>query len=100
MIDLFALEKNVKDVCHEVGDFIALEGSLFDRSRIEKKEGFNNLVSYVDKESEKKIVQALSRILPGAGFIAEEGTAVESTNGYPYLPSVSPLRCMAGWYLE
>lgn len=89
MIDLFAIEKNVMDVCHEVGDFIALEGSLFDRSRIEKKEGFNNLVSYVDKESEKKIVHALSRILPGAGFIAEEGTAVESTNGYQWI--IDPL---------
>ncbi len=89
MIDLLAVEKNVMTVCLEVGDFIEHEGSFFDRSRIEKKEGFNNLVSYVDKESEKKIVEALSRILPGSGFIAEEGTAVESTNDYRWI--IDPL---------
>lgn len=89
MIDLFAIEKSVMEVCREVGDFIDHEGSMFDRSRIEKKEGFNNLVSYVDKESEKRIVDALSRILPGSGFIAEEGTAVESGNGYRWI--IDPL---------
>ncbi len=34
----------------------------------------NNLVSYVDKESEKKLVEGLSVLFPEAGFIAEEGT--------------------------
>lgn len=89
MIDLFAIEKDVMSVCHEVGDFIDREGSAFDRSRIELKEGFNNLVSYVDKESEKKLVAALTKILPGAGFIAEEGTAIESSNGYRWI--IDPL---------
>ena len=67
MIDLSAIEENVINVCREVGGFIDREGSRFDRSRIEQKEGFNNLVSYVDKESEKKLVGALSKILPGSG---------------------------------
>ena len=89
MIDLFALEKNVMNLCLEVGDFIDREGSAFDRSRIEQKEGFNNLVSYVDKESEKKLVTALSAILPGSGFIAEEGTAIQGTNGYQWI--IDPL---------
>lgn len=34
----------------------------------------NNLVSFVDKESEKRLVAGLSNIFPTAGFIAEEGT--------------------------
>jgi myo-inositol-1(or 4)-monophosphatase len=89
MIDLTAIEKNVMNVCREVGDFIDYEGSQFDRSRIEQKEGFNNLVSYVDKESEKKIVSALSKILPGSGFIGEEGTDIEGTNGYRWI--IDPL---------
>ncbi len=89
MIDLFSIEKNVMNVCREVGDFIDREGSSFDRSRIEQKEGFNNLVSYVDKESEKKLVKALSSILPGSGFIGEEGTAIEGTNGYRWI--IDPL---------
>lgn len=89
MINLASVEKNVIDVCLEVGDFIAREGSLFDRSRIEQKEGFNNLVSYVDKESEKKIVSTLSKVLPGSGFIGEEGTSIEGTNGYKWI--IDPL---------
>ena len=89
MIDLSAIEENVINVCLEVGEFIDREGSQFDRSRIEQKEGFNNLVSYVDKESEKKLVGALSKILPGSGFIAEEGTAIEGTNGYRWI--IDPL---------
>ncbi len=89
MIDLLAIEKNVMNVCLEVGDFIHREGSLFDRSRIEQKEGFNNLVSYVDKESEKKLVGGLSKILPGSGFIGEEGTNIEGTSGYRWI--IDPL---------
>jgi myo-inositol-1(or 4)-monophosphatase len=89
MIHLPSIEKNVINVCLEVGDFIAREGASFDRSRIEQKEGFNNLVSYVDKESEKKLVKALSGILPGSGFIGEEGTAIEGTNGYRWI--IDPL---------
>jgi myo-inositol-1(or 4)-monophosphatase len=34
----------------------------------------NNLVSFVDKESERQLVAGLSEIFPLAGFIAEEGT--------------------------
>lgn len=89
MIDLSAIEENVMNVCREVGEFIDHEGSRFDRVHIEQKEGFNNLVSYVDKESERKLVSALSKILPGSGFIAEEGTSIESTNGYRWI--IDPL---------
>ncbi len=89
MTDLSSIEKNVMEVCREVGDFIGREGASFDRGRIEQKEGFNNLVSYVDKESEKKIVSALSKILPGSGFIGEEGTAIDGTTGYRWI--IDPL---------
>jgi myo-inositol-1(or 4)-monophosphatase len=89
MIDLLAIEKNVMNVCHEVGDFIDREGSAFDISRIEQKEGFNNLVSYVDKESEAKLVKALSKILPGSGFIGEEGTNIKGSNDYRWI--IDPL---------
>jgi myo-inositol-1(or 4)-monophosphatase len=89
MIDLLAIEKNVMDVCHEVGDFIDREGSGFDISRIEQKEGFNNLVSYVDKESESKLVKALSKILPGSGFMGEEGTDIQGSNDYRWI--IDPL---------
>lgn len=41
---------------------------------------FNNLVTFVDKEGERRFVEGLSRILPEAGFVAEEGTGTPSPN--------------------
>ena len=81
-MNLSAIEKEVIYLSQEVGEFIRTESENFDRLRVEQKEGFNNLVSYVDKESERKLVLALKKILPGSGFIAEEGTAEEGSNEY------------------
>jgi hypothetical protein len=45
------------------------------------------LVSYVDKEAESRLVQRLSEIIPGAGFIAEELDELESLKVFVnYLP--------------
>jgi myo-inositol-1(or 4)-monophosphatase len=88
-MNLSTLEQNIIELSQEVGEFIHRESLNFDRARIEQKDGFNNLVSYVDKESEKKLVSRLARILPGAGFIAEEGTALEGTNEYKWI--IDPL---------
>ena len=88
-VDLSLIEKQTINTCLEVGEFIRHEGANFDRSRIEQKNGFNNLVSYVDKESEKKLVKALSTILPGSGFLGEEGTNVKSSNDYQWI--IDPL---------
>jgi myo-inositol-1(or 4)-monophosphatase len=88
-IDLRLIEKDVIALSEEVSVFIRHESANFDKSRIEQKEGFNNLVSYVDKESEKKIVAALSKILPGSGFLGEEGTNTKGTNDYQWI--IDPL---------
>ncbi|MEL6534722.1 MAG: inositol monophosphatase family protein [Bacteroidota bacterium] len=74
MTNLSALRYAVVGLCYEVGAFIRQESQNFDRSKIEVK-GHNDLVSYVDKTAEKRLVQGLKKILPEAGFIAEEGTA-------------------------
>ena len=87
--DLSLIEKQTIETCLEVGGFIRYESENFDRSRIEQKSSFNNLVSYVDKESEKRLVQALSLIIPGSGFIGEEGTDIKSTNGFEWI--IDPL---------
>ncbi|MEK6783012.1 MAG: inositol monophosphatase family protein [Bacteroidota bacterium] len=89
MINLSTIEKNVNDLCREVGEFIHTESRNFDKSRIEQKEGFNNLVSYVDKESERRLVLSLGEILPGAGFLGEEGTDIKGTNDYQWI--IDPL---------
>ena len=81
-INLSQVEKQTIEICQEVGAFIRYESENFDRSRIEQKDGFNNLVSYVDKESEKKLVKALSGIVPSSGFLGEVGTVVKVSNDY------------------
>ena len=88
-MDLSSIEKNVIDVCAEVADFIRTERLHFDHSRIEQKGTFSNLVSYVDKESERKLVDALKKILPGAGFLGEEGTDKKGENEYLWI--IDPL---------
>ncbi|MBB6459800.1 inositol monophosphatase family protein [Flammeovirga kamogawensis] len=87
--------QDYKDICHkvvkltdEVASFIAEERTNFDSSKIEYK-GLNDLVSYVDKTAEKKIVDGLMKILPDAGFIGEEGTNRSSKNGLKWI--IDPL---------
>jgi myo-inositol-1(or 4)-monophosphatase len=60
-------------VTRHAGQFIRQEAATFDRSHIESK-GVHDLVSYVDKETEKLLVAGLREVLPEAGFITEEGT--------------------------
>lgn len=66
--------KQVVDIAKQAGHFILNESKSFTSAKIEYK-GLNDMVSYVDKTAEKMIVDALSEILPDAGFIAEEGTS-------------------------
>ena len=87
-IDLQHTLNEVVKIARRTGEFIRHEGKNFDKSKIEEK-GLNNLVSYVDKEAEKMIVQTLGFTLPQAGFITEEGTASEKGEKYNWV--VDPL---------
>lgn len=89
-MDLKSIDLEVVDVCRTVAKFIQKERENFDTTRVEQKEKFNNLVSYVDKEAEKKLVTVLSNLLPQAGFITEEGT-VEQSNSHEYNWIIDPL---------
>lgn len=89
-MNLEKIEQGVIEICREVGEFISREGNSFDRSRIEQKTVFNNLVSYVDKESEKALVKTLRQLFPRAGFITEEGT-VEQSKEHEYNWIIDPL---------
>ncbi len=89
-MDLRSINQEVIELCHSVAKFIRTESENFNRVHIEQKENFNNLVSYVDKEAEKKLVSTLQKILPQAGFITEEGTVEQSkTNEYNWI--IDPL---------
>jgi len=80
--------ESTQSIAKEVGAFIRKERQHFDVEKVEHK-GFNDLVSYVDKEAERMIVEKLSPILPEAGFITEEGT--NSTLGELYNWVIDPL---------
>lgn len=88
-MNLEEIKPEVITICREVGQFIREEAQAFDRSRIEFKHGFNNLVSYVDKEAEQKLVRHLKRLIPGSGFLAEEGTGSSSQNEFDWI--IDPL---------
>src|SRR5689334_24630373 len=89
-MNLQSINQEVVGLCRSVAKFIRKESENFDRAHIEQKEDFNNLVSYVDKEAEKKLVSTLQKILPQAGFITEEGTVEQSkTNKYNWI--IDPL---------
>ena len=67
---------------------MAEERKRFDVSMIKTK-GLHDLVSYVDKESEKRIIRQLSEFLPESGFIAEEGTSDKHGERYNWV--IDPL---------
>ena len=78
------LEKMTRAVCEiakEAGAYIREERKKFSLASVERKHT-HDYVSYVDKGSEKRIVCALRKLLPEAGFITEEGTTKtdESSN--------------------
>jgi len=73
-MDLKEVTKSAVELIREVGGYIRDEALKFDYHSVEEK-GLNDLVSYVDKTAEKKLVSGLSKIFPEAGFITEEGTA-------------------------
>ena len=71
MLDLSFLTEQVRIIAEEAGTFIREERKKFDRNVVEKKHA-HDYVSYVDKESECRIVTRLKELLPEAGFITEE----------------------------
>ncbi|MFD0793774.1 inositol monophosphatase family protein [Mucilaginibacter litoreus] len=82
------ITEQVVGVSKEAGYFIKQERKTFDDNKIEYK-GLNDLVSYVDKAAEQKIVAALEKILPEAGFITEEKTTTKLGDRYNWV--IDPL---------
>jgi len=72
----------------EVGEFIRHERTVFTPEVVEEK-AFNNLVSYVDKEAERRLIKGLSGIVADAGFLAEEGTTEDTDSEWKWI--IDPL---------
>lgn len=88
MLDLKQLTADICRIATETGHFLKEERKHFHREQVIEKQT-HDYVSYVDKESEHRLVAALSALLPEAGFIAEEGSAVY--NDEPYCWVIDPL---------
>ncbi len=78
----------VQEIAREAGAFIRDEHRKISGKDVELKSSAS-LVTYVDKTAEAQIVEALKKIIPGSGFITEEGTAGHSGEKYRWI--VDPL---------
>lgn len=67
---------DIEFLIREVGNFQIQNQSKVISSDVEEK-SLNQLVSYVDIESEKKLVSGLKKITPNAGFLTEENTTTQ-----------------------
>ncbi len=85
-MNLEELCKQVIELSKSVGDFIKAETIKLSDIEIKSK---NSLVTYVDKQAEKQIVDGLMPLIQGAGFITEEDTA--SYLGDDYYWIIDPL---------
>lgn len=86
---------NLKSLCAEIegaarkaAEFIIKESITFNINDTESK-GLNNFVTYIDKGSEKMLIEKLAPLIPEAGFIAEEGTTVKKGLRYNWI--IDPL---------
>jgi myo-inositol-1(or 4)-monophosphatase len=88
MEDLKSLCSEIEGAAIMAAEFIKKESEVFDINVTESK-GLNNFVSYVDKGSEKMLIDKLGPLIPEAGFIAEEETSVKKGLKYNWI--IDPL---------
>ena len=87
-MELKQLTEKVCSISKEVGAFIQQESTKLSSGDIETKSK-NSLVTYVDKTTEKIVVDFLSELIPESGFIAEEGTSNKKGEKYNWV--IDPL---------
>lgn len=83
-MNLQQLCTDAKQLIIKTGNFVKEERKNFQEDKIETK-GKNDYVTYLDKESEKKLISGLSKLLPEAGFIAEEGSSDKKGDIYNWI---------------
>ncbi len=87
-MNLENITEKVAEIALNTGTFIREERTKFSYEKVEFK-GDSNLVSYVDKESEKQLIAGLKKILPEAGFITEEETTEQERKDFTWI--IDPL---------
>lgn len=86
--DYRLLCRQVQDIAREAGRFIREERQKISADDVELK-SVASLVTYVDKQAENQIVGLLGKLIPGSGFVTEEGTGSWSGERYRWI--VDPL---------
>lgn len=71
VMELLRIREQTAMLAMAVGDFIRRERMIFKSEQAEQK-ALHDLVSYVDRSSETKLVEELKKIKPQVGFINEE----------------------------
>lgn len=74
----------VSALVKETGAYILEQRRNFQQEKVEQK-ALHDLVSYVDKTSEEKILQGLLSILPGAAMIAEESGVLQTNSPFCWI---------------
>jgi myo-inositol-1(or 4)-monophosphatase len=87
-LNLEVLLADVEMAVSGVGYFIKTEYASFQRTAVELK-GKNDLVSYVDRTAEDRLVKVLSLMLPSCGFINEEAGTLNSDRDFVWV--IDPL---------
>lgn len=87
-MDIGLLLDDILKVTDEAAAFIRSHAGKVIADHIEIKSR-NSLVSFVDKEAEKILVAGLGKIIPGSGFITEEGTVEQKPSAYIWI--IDPL---------
>lgn len=87
-MNLKIITNQVCNLSRAVGKFIQDEAIKFQLSDIEHK-GTHNLVTYVDKTAEERLITELSKLIPEAGFIAEESPQLEVKSEFNWI--IDPL---------
>lgn len=87
-MNLEIITQQVADLSRSIGTYIKSQIDTVSNTDIEHK-GLHDLVTYVDKESERRIVEKLRQILPQAGFIAEENQNLTKSENFNWI--IDPL---------
>ena len=87
-MDIEIIGRETCKIAREAGEYIRGESLRFNTGDIETK-GKHDYVTYVDKNAERNIVNNLQKLIPGAGFIAEEGTYNKQEKKYNWI--IDPL---------
>lgn len=82
------LTLNVVELTKKVGSWIFDQINRVNENNVEYK-GIHNLVTYVDKTAEEMLISELKKLLPEAGFIAEEDDKLQKAKHFNWI--VDPL---------